>query len=756
MAYIIAHGTMDGYEQYPKHSIYAERAKAIFDIREELDSGNGFLSKPIGYYITSDTDGVWISVVKLMRDGESDGNRPGFFAISAYIESTQIVSGKYLKDLLDDLMQYYLRTYTNGMRTCSIGVDWSFIEKAAIELNSKCTQRNRKIDTNYSISDRFAYVNAITDDDIIKFFDKPFQPEFGEYRTVFIGTSLQNQDRLTIQTSLEIDFDNEEYSIIWNGDTKRYPNLPQKIRKKDIDNGSYLFVKKYYRSDIVLFKDGIINNDNSTIELTIPELTAEQYIIEFDCQYPEAVVELCAQNEELINPRKGVDKNHIVFFGEQVELQWVITLKIVNGYKSQPITIYPKNYLNSVCKLDVVKLQTINIQILNEKGTNVTKNYNKLFVIHHMFNNIDANYIYDDNNLVLEIIEGEDFLTHYSFNIRTSDSHPFQIDDLKKRKEGLYYTTIHNIQSNKNPHEEQFKTIDILLPNRMSADDIKAVFNGIPIDMEYHEMDNSHYKYIIKIPKNNHRTDLSFYTKKDDKLLSVDYYDDDIIKLHHDDDTIKLYGEKTIDPILLIKRASIILGLLIIAAAIVIGGLVLLKIIPNPFKKNNSNNVTAAERIITDNSPKSYNEELDSILIAQNDIWDYEQISQWVGRYDSLIVKGKIKQSDAAYPLYKQLVWLQCRRSLNESDFEKLKNLINKEYPDSTKKEFLSEILNGNKQQLNNFRNAITSDTTFHKKTYKDIVNMYNKCAPSKTETPKPKETVVVKKDSINNRYEEN
>ena len=232
MAYIIAHGTVNGYNKVFQPTNCGNEIQVITDIRAEFDNTSTMLKKPMGYLLQISPNGVWISVIKLLFDGErSSGSGEGFFSFSAFIPCQQIVEGVILKQTLDNLMTKYLTMLSKEYFTQNIGIDWSFVEQASKELDKQCKQRTKSINTYYTSSDKFAVINIEKDEQVAKYLDKPFQPEYGAYKAVFIGSELQNPNRLSAHTLLYIDLENEVYDVIWIGDTPLHFHLfPNKFQ----------------------------------------------------------------------------------------------------------------------------------------------------------------------------------------------------------------------------------------------------------------------------------------------------------------------------------------------------------------------------------------------------------------------------------------------------------------------------------------------------------------------------------------------
>ena len=327
MAYIIAHGTVNGYNKVYQPSNCGSELQVITDIRAEFDNTSTMLEKPTGYLIQMSSNGVWVSVVKLLFDGERSGNGPGFFAFSAFIPSQQVVDGGVLKHSLDKLMNDYLTQLSREYFTQNIGIDWSFVERASKELDTQCKHRTKTINTNYTLSDKFAFINIEKDEQVVKYLDKPFQPEYGAFRAVFFGTYLQNPNRQSTYTQLAIDLENEAYDVIWVGDTHDYPSIPKTVRKNQIIALSFCFSKKHYESRDILLSEGIVDDENSTVTVHVPQLDPVSYSLKFIINHPDAVNSITATSITSKIQIVSADNETLEFVGEQVDMQWRISIQ---------------------------------------------------------------------------------------------------------------------------------------------------------------------------------------------------------------------------------------------------------------------------------------------------------------------------------------------------------------------------------------------------------------------------------------------
>ncbi len=468
MAYIIAHGTVNGYSKITQTPPIGTEQGVLTDIRYEFDNTQTMLDKPCGYLIQMAENGVWISIVKLLFDGERPGNGAGFFAFSAFVPNNQVVAGAILKQHLDNLMQNY-QTQIDGDFSKNKGIDWSCVEQAAAQLNASCQPRSRIANTNYRPhTQQFAYVNC-SKDEIVQYLDKPFQPEYGEYHAVFIGNYLQNPNRLASQTPLTIDFENEPYTIKWNGNSASFPNLPKEIRKKDIQNGSYLFEKKYYVSQTINFRDGTIDDVNCEITLEIPKLIGENYSVPITCRpYPDAISSVEAQSNTIDYPYPS-DQNgkELLFCGEEAGKQWRIIVIPKEGYicdnkdnKFGPITPYEmagKEYIISGIK----KAVSVEIKIFLD-GKEDTRDY----VTHIEFSNkhgktLTTSVDKKTNSCTLPIPEDTNFEDYVTIKFKSQNN--WEIDKITSvNTSASIYLKRKKDEQTKNPFIKKYKTVFII------------------------------------------------------------------------------------------------------------------------------------------------------------------------------------------------------------------------------------------------------------------------------------------------------
>lgn len=645
MAYIIAHGTVNGYQKIQATSnACSSELQVLTDIRAEFDNTATMLSKPEGYIFQMSPSGVWVSIVKTLMDGERSGNGAGFFAFSAFIPQNEIVTGDLLKGLLDGLMQHYIGLCPNFM-TKNIGVDWSFVSNASAELNTMCQPRRKTIDTHYTPSNNFAYVQATTEEQIIQLLDKPFQPEYGAYKAVFIGTHLQHPMRLPQQTCLNIDLENEVYDIRWNGDTNGWNNLPTKVRKKEIASGSYTFKKDYYDSTTVSYLSGDRDDANTTLILDVPNLQPQINQITLQYNYPEAIVMVQATSlSRTIN-----DNNNILEFkGQEFADEIKVHLILKDGYRCDDIVLTPCNCPNNICFITITKMQQISLQIL-ENGENRTINYEKNIRISKSGKSIDASLNKVTSSLCLSIPESDDFIKEYAVSLINGTY--YSLSNLRAVQSGFYTINIQRKQDSQIINPEPVPQKRPVYLDCKIIDKIEVYYNGQPCK-------------II-----NNRIEIPFAETRDNILVKIG---DKKLKFKKvGNDSIKIYS-----PLFgCLSGGNTRLILIGIVATLMLLASVLLTL---QFTKTIDIKTWFAQTKATEQNEdrgkeptppaippadtipeeqRLYNE-LDNILKIQRISWNYKTITYLVGKYDTTTV---IEDNHIAYSLYKELVWMQCR-----------------------------------------------------------------------------------------------
>lgn len=435
MAYIIAHGTVKGYQKLWIPATCGNELSIITDIRAEFDNTVTMLQKPAGYLLHMASNGVWISIVRLLFDGErASGVGAGFFAFSAFIPLTQVVGGQVIKDVLDRLMEKYISMLSKDFDTQSVGIDWSFVDRASAELDTQCKPcKCHRI--HYEKSDRFAYVNVETEEQIVRYLDKPFQPEYGQYKAVFLGTYLQNPTHLPLQTQLNIDLDNEEYEIIWNGNKADYPdaNFPLTIRKNQIDSKEIVLKKTYYKDKIIRFSEGERDDPSNTLTLNIPQLESEEFTIKLQFAIPGVAQSIKATANGHTIESEG--NQTLKFKGEEVTELYKVHVETNGDYYVKDFSFKPQDYLDKPYPIGVKKTKTIQLQIIDEKGGNVTGRFYSNILV----NREKLSYNKGKQSLVTKIFEGDDFR---NYSVKLTGNNNYDLDTKPFQQGEIFCVTI--------------------------------------------------------------------------------------------------------------------------------------------------------------------------------------------------------------------------------------------------------------------------------------------------------------------------
>ena len=650
MAYIIAHGTVNGYQKIQSTLSDNKELQILTDIRTEFDNTSSMLTKSEGYLLQMSPSGVWVSIVKTLMDGERSGGGAGFFAFSAFVPKEQMIAGQQLKIVLDKLMQHYLSLCPNFM-TRNINVDWSFVTDAAAELNALCQPRRKAINTCYVPSEQFAYVPITTNEEIVQYLDKPFQLEYGKYKAVFLGTHLQHPMRLPQQTHLEIDLENEEYDILWNGNVNGWNDLPYKVRKKEIASGSYTFKKDYYNPTIVQYSSGVRDDANTTLTLNVPNLQPQINQITLQYNHPEAVIRVDIPHL----PLEQIKGSVLFFKGEEFAHEWEVMPLICGNYKCDKFSFTPCNCPNGIYPVNIIKMQQIFLQIL-QNGNIQTKQWFDSIDIKNCKTNEKQEKRLLGNDISILIGAGENFLQNYNL---TFSGNGYRITNPQSAGNTFYHISIiKNESSTTKKKESTTRKVYLELSKKIVVNQLSATLNSRNISID--TLSSS-----ISIEKQEHRKDVKF--SYNGLPLKSRNKDKDRIKL-----TLTLWGlfKLNIKPILLVTGIALLLSLLVSCALILfkgidIKGLFAQEVETGCFDPNRSDNGTPATPTgdtgtITEEQ-RLYNE-LDSILKIQREQWNFKTISKIRGYYDTTSI---INPDHKAYKLYKELVWMQCRKRLD-------------------------------------------------------------------------------------------
>lgn len=770
MAYIIAHGTVNGYRKITQGHPIGTEQKVLTDIRAEFDNTQTMLNKSFGYLIQMAEKGVWLSIVKLLFDGERSGNGTGFWAFSAFIPNNQIVDGKVIKQTLESLLAHYL-TEIGGDFTKNIGVDWSFVEQATADLNSYCKPRFKPAPINYkedSIDNKqFAYVNVSSEEEIEQYLGKPFQPEYGKYRAVFLGTYLQNPAHLAAQKPLVIDFGNEVYDIIWQGDANKYPNmhLPQSIRKKEIETEPFAFHKQCYTPKTIRFSDGRRDDSNATITLSIPELEPKEYVVQFSINFPEAVSSIKATRRtdrtyQQIDTVSSEDKHSLVFKGEEALSTWHVYFKTTDKFDDYEKDIVP--YENNVSTIPngigitLQELRTVSLQILLDGKECTITEKSKILQIYNkkLQKNESQEQLYNKNKNCLELRIPADKSVEelYSFSLFNQYAAKYELSTNKVNESS--YRIVLKTKKGKCP--SNCREIEIRVPNRLDSNQI-YYYDGCKRHRLI-QQDCARNSYYIHCSGALSRDNISFFLNgKELRCRKVG------------DNSIEIIGTYNI-----LYRALdwlrnyyryIIYGLVGLLLVLLLSVLILFildkfgyvdaKQWLNMSKQENVTRIK--DDSVNDQQTASIDYydsvrcELDSVYQIQKSQWNMSECKRFCEKYQNEKSEELKNNDSVAYMRLKQLSWLwRTREKIDNRNWDTLITFVKegntnyestwKRYQTSEIRDTILQIISPSNSSAGKkaFEKAIENDADFDKKTFKEVADIWKNCQnPSQSSTGK-------------------
>lgn len=757
MAYIIAHGTVDGYRKITQVPPIGTEQSVLTDIRAEFDNTLTMLNKPCGYLIQMAEKGVWMSVVKLLFDGERSGNGSGFFAFSAFLPQNQVISGLFIKQTLDNLLSQYLTRIGDDF-TKNIGIDWSFVEHATADLNANCQLRSKVANTNFKEESQekkkgFAYIDIHSDADIEQYLDKPFQPEYGEYRAVFLGTHLQNPNHFAEQKPLAIDFDNEEYEIIWEGSRENYPNmhLPQSIRKKEIPTKTLDFQRQCYKLQTVKFAEGTRDNANAILTLTIPKLDPVEYVVKFSISRPDQVVSITA-SQPYKPSRQSEDKQTLKFYGEEALSNWHVVIKTNPKFEDVERDIYPFDdaTIQNGIGITLQELQTVSLQILLDGTERTITEKGKIQIYNKKLNKQESqDKLFNKAHNCIEILIPINKTIEELYDISLFNQHKQKYEcQLHSVSETFYQIILTTRKERTLVPPSNDRTIKVVIPNRFLNHQI-FVSDG-----------NS--KWNINASQQKTYEDYGIYSITCDRHTSRDTFsftinEKPVITKNEGDDTIRIIGIKSIPNVILnwLRKYSQyikvgVLGFLFLlfltAATLCILNWFRVIDIKNWFAHNNDAKVETTTDANTSTSTASFVPtyskeylELDSVYQIQQKQWNLQQCKSSCTKYEEKQIT--LKENDSiAFVRLKQLSWLwRTREKLETRDWNHLAQFIKegdsdfetkwKTYATSELLAFLRDVVKtSNNQKTANFAEKIKNDKSISTKSFEDIKGVWDNC----------------------------
>lgn len=771
MAYIVAHGTVNGYRKITQNPQAGSEQKVLTDIRDEFNSTQTMLHNPIGYILQMAPNGVWISIVRLLFDGERSGNGAGFFAFSAFVPNNILIPGEIIKTTLDELMNTY-RGIIGGDFTKNIGVDWSFVEQASQRLNAQCKQRRKAAVTNYVPSDKFAYVEISSPSAIPLYLEKPFQPEYGAYKAVFLGTTLQNPNRISTHSKLDIDFENEQYEIIWEGAYAEYPDVVflKTIREKDIDKQSLCLSKKNHEINILLYSQGKRDDDNCTLTMVVPKPIPCKKELQLIFNNKEAVVSVTATATVGTTPQsiEVKDKCVLQLIGDQIDSPCRISVKANDLYQDGDYNIVPQEYINTGCRINMKESKLVRIEIWYDNRNDTKNQRSKVKFTNKTFDKVNLEKYYNDahNCFELKLSKDKSFDSCYSATLYNDYACKYELSLDSKNEENIIRYIVKKLEQPNwgttvisGPKIQQ-KKLYVLVPKEMQEMQISySTDSGIQGTLtSYKPCDKDFFKSEIEVPKkiNNdyvHRRDFKF----------VDVYNNNLrAKVCGDGEGIQIIGKELwISRVFAVLRnhfreilvAVLVASVLIASVLYILDWQRIINLTNRETDKQKEPQITISNTDTTrvdiknlndSNDSSSAYDELERTLSEQREKWNYETAYNVATKYSG--EKGEKTESlhqnnPDAYTLLKQLGWLhKTRGPVNKRDWSGLRTYLNgsdgKLYADAEKLNFLNELISpSNKNARDLFEEEITHDVNFPKKNYSQVKTLWEKCKEEASET---------------------
>lgn len=551
-AYIVAHGTINGWSIFPSSE---NRQDILFleDIRAELNTdiqGNN------GFQIRLTPNGVWFSIIRVMIDGERPGHGVGFFAISAFVPSTHYIAGAVIKEVLINAMNHYITNFTDGVMTRSIGVDWSFINAYAAMLNGQLRPRSKQVSINLSQSSNIAYIqNGIGD--VADFFDKPFQPDYANYKAVFFNMSILNPARLLSYASLSIDLNDVLLDITYdNHQGYLFPKLPKQCRKSQLSNLVFTIDKPYHDSVQVRLADGVIDETGGTLIVKIPDFEPKLYEVKFICDFPKVVKSITARSSKNSKDTRNVDLSKqpwkIGFRGEEITYNWSLSIDTYDTHEVQSNNSFcPNDCLDKDFLINLVPIRKISVQFVlkNQKDPVKIDQIKNGLTILSSITRKSINYKFEDNVISFTLPVNEDFEVKF-----TNDYyHGYRlIGDKQEISDDEYVCKIEK-QNQTSPKELSHigRTISFYFDEDISPNSVQILYDNKVVKLD------NYNQYVF--PKGMHRQSLSVSPLEYEIILNDNDKDGVVVKRKKSEDN---NTKKKIIILSLIAGMVVLLGLI--------------------------------------------------------------------------------------------------------------------------------------------------------------------------------------------------
>jgi hypothetical protein len=445
---IFVQARKDGYNTlYPSQTPneFRQFASDIILIRNEPKNVHG---KSV-YSIAFGNDGYIFTQHIIVEDIQRAGL--GNVGFSIFISKDYKLSGDNIKNLLDELIKSYCKSYCNDFYLSNVQEDWILFTSLANSYDSKLVSvSSEDNETKQSGNLDAAFIYFTSDLELQKYFEQPNQEEYIPYRQIFFISNefkgkpnpenplyvLKNSG---VDLTGIIDLENPPYKLrefhgnakngvsitIKNSKGRQLYNKDKIFRKDEL---TVVYSKKNYKEKRItgslLNSEEIrnylnVSNDNKIDVLKEVELESEVKTISFEVVKKDGsrVTDAVITYKNNYQPEKQVLNNQVTFSGEDLNERW--TVSAINGeYKGQ-IIIIPDEVDNEIKKIQLIRKKDVKLKVLSENG-DIVHNY-KVYCQSHR-----------DSNKLLSEIEFIDDEIDKTWNIHIYGNSDYQDSESRK------------------------------------------------------------------------------------------------------------------------------------------------------------------------------------------------------------------------------------------------------------------------------------------------------------------------------------
>lgn len=395
---IVIHGTKGGYKV-----LYAtpESPSSIAGDSRPLNSYESAVGQ-MAYSISFTAGGSVFTKYLIVRDllrNMATGN----IAFSVFFPSNEKLQGAEVKTILDRISSIFKERYLPENNLGNIPEDYQFVEYILAEYKSKILANS---ESEESLKPKESYANAAyiyysNDDELIKYFDAPFQDEYfdGKYRQVFFveqDLAISRKSPLhalkydeEANLTYRIDLSNIKYKLLFsetikggisvevkvNGNRRKYND---KVRKKDLIE--ILYSKPYFQQ----IKKGparwneisdefiVIDDVKKSITINDVELKPIEKEIVFELKDSKGIelqdVELKYKKNYSGEKHEIATSNKITFRGEELKEKWTVEAQ-KNNLVAKPVTFVPV-YQDEPINLILEEYRKVKIAVSDKSNQN--------------------------------------------------------------------------------------------------------------------------------------------------------------------------------------------------------------------------------------------------------------------------------------------------------------------------------------------------------------------------------------------------